>query len=106
MLGPEAVRKIAKVFLSDNTIFRRIDDMSADIKSVVLKKIRISEKFVSQLDECTDISGHAQLLVNVRFMDGDSIIENFLFCKALPEKATGEKIFRFTSEYLEQEELK
>ena len=106
MLGPEAVKKIAKVPLSDNTIFRRIDDMSADIKSVVLEKIRISEKFALQLDECTGISGHAQLLVNVRFVDGDSIREDFLFCKTLLEKATGEEIFRVTSEYLEQGGLK
>ncbi|KAJ1150639.1 hypothetical protein NDU88_003429 [Pleurodeles waltl] len=89
MLGPEAAKEIAKVPLSDNTISRRINDMSADIESVVLEKIRISEKFVLQLDESTDINGHAQLLANVRFVDGDAIRENFFFCKALPEKTTG-----------------
>ncbi|XP_040197495.1 zinc finger BED domain-containing protein 5-like [Rana temporaria] len=103
MLGPEAAKKIAKVPLSDNTISRRINDMSADIESVVLEKIR--EKFALQLDESTDISGHAQLLANVRFVDGDAIRENFFFCKALPEKTT-EEIFRVTSEYLEQGGLK
>ncbi|KAJ1153376.1 hypothetical protein NDU88_006137 [Pleurodeles waltl] len=106
MLGPEAAKEIAKVPLSDNTISRRINDMSADIESVVLEKIRISEKFALQLDESTDISGHAQLLANVRFVDGDAIRENFFFCKALPEKTTGEEIFRVTSEYLEQGGLK
>ena len=69
---------------------------------MVLEKIHISEKFALQLDKCTDISGHAQLLANVRFVDGDSIRENFLFCQALPEKATGEEIFRVTLECLEQ----
>ncbi|KAJ1135834.1 hypothetical protein NDU88_002264 [Pleurodeles waltl] len=106
MLGPEAAKEIAKVPLSDNTISRRINDMSADIESVVLEKIRISEKFALQLDESTDISGHAQLLANVRFVDGDAIRENFFFCKALPEKTTGEEIFWVTSEYLEQGGLK
>nr|XP_039265502.1 zinc finger BED domain-containing protein 5-like [Styela clava] len=40
--------------------------MSADIESVVLDKIRIGNKFALQLDESTDISGHAQLLANVQ----------------------------------------
>lgn len=106
MLGSEAVKEIAKVHLSDNTISRRIDDMSADIESVILEKICIAEKFALQLDECTDITGHAQLLANVRFVDGDTIRENFLFCKALPEKTTGEEIFRVPSEYVEQGGLK
>ena len=106
MLGPEAAKEIAKVPLSDNTISRRIDDMSADIENVVLEKIRISKKFALQLDESTDISGHAQLLANARFVDGDIIRENFFFCKILPKTTTGEEIFRVTSEYLEQGGLK
>lgn len=105
-LRPKAVKEIAKVPLSDNTTSRRIDDMSADIKSVVLEKIRIAEKFVLHLDECTDITGHGQLLANVRFVDEDAIRENFLFCKILPDKTTGKDIFRVTSEYLKQGGLK
>ena len=57
----------------------------------------ISEKFALQLDESTDISGHAQLLANVRFVDDR---ENFLFSKV------GEEIFRATSEYIYQGGLK
>ena len=106
MLGPEAVKEIAKVPLSDNTISRRIGEMSADIESVVLDKIRVSTKFALQLDESTDVSGHTQLVTNVRFVDGDTIRENFLFCKALPGRTTGEEIFRVTSKYLEKGGLK
>ena len=72
--------------------------MSADVESVALDKIRIG-------NESTNISGHAQLLANMRFVDENTFRENFLFCKALPEK-TGEEIFCITSGYLKKGGLK
>ena len=57
--------------------------MSVDIKIIVLEKIRIGKHFSLQLDEYTDISKNVQLLANVRFVNGDTIRENFLFCKTL-----------------------
>ena len=99
MLGPDAIREVTKVPLSDNTISRRIDDMSVDIEIIVLEKSHIGKHFSLQLDEYTDLSKIAQLLTNVRFVDGDIIRENFLFCKTLV-KTTEEEIFYITMEYL------
>ena len=100
MLGPDAVQEVTKVLPSDNTTSRRIDDMSVDIESIVLEKIRIGRHFSLQLDKYTDISKNVQLLANVRFVDGNTIRENFLFCKTLV-KTTRAEIFCITTKYLE-----
>ena len=79
MLSPDTVQEVTKVLLSDNTISRHIDDMSVDFETIVLEKIRIGKHFSLQLDKYTDISKNVELLANVRFVDGDTIRENFLF---------------------------
>ena len=45
MLGADAVKEVAKLPLSENTIARQIVDMYVDIESNILGKIRISGKF-------------------------------------------------------------
>ncbi|XP_067122763.1 zinc finger BED domain-containing protein 5-like, partial [Centruroides vittatus] len=48
----------------------------------------------------------AELLRCPAYIDGNIIATNFFFCKQLPERATGEEIFRVTNEYVLQNELK
>ena len=62
--------------------------MSVDSETIVLEKIRIGKHVSLQLDEYADLSKNAQLLANVRFVDGDIIRKNFLFFKTLV-KTTG-----------------
>uniref|UniRef100_A0A3B4ZJ55 DUF4371 domain-containing protein n=1 Tax=Stegastes partitus TaxID=144197 RepID=A0A3B4ZJ55_9TELE len=62
------------------TVCRRVDKMGKDIVEQVVGKL--SNSFFLQLDESTDISGNAQLVGLVRYIDADNIYET-----------TGEDIF-------------
>ena len=104
IIGPNAVKDVAKLPLSDNAKARRIKDTSGDIENNILEKVRISVGFALQVDESTVTSGHAQYLANVRYIDGDAIRENFLFYKRSPVNTT-EEIFRVTSDYFEKKDL-
>ncbi|PNF33765.1 hypothetical protein B7P43_G10211, partial [Cryptotermes secundus] len=75
-------------------------DMSSDTEAIMKEKINSSQKFSLHIDESTDTSGHAQLLAYIRYIDGDVIATNFFFRKELPERATGEEVFRVTNEYV------
>ena len=54
MCGEEAVRKLAQISLSNNTIQRRIVDISTSISQQLLGSIKLGGSFSLQLDESTD----------------------------------------------------
>uniref|UniRef100_A0A672M114 HAT C-terminal dimerisation domain-containing protein n=1 Tax=Sinocyclocheilus grahami TaxID=75366 RepID=A0A672M114_SINGR len=61
MLGEKAAKTLDKIPLSDNTVARRIDSISADILSQLISRIKNSE-----VNESTDITNLSNLLVYVR----------------------------------------
>ena len=99
MLGQKEAEEVRKVSLSAETIKRRIGDMSEDLLETLLNKLKTSGKFSLHIDETMDIKKQAQLLAVVRFVDGNAITEEYLFCKKLPERTTGQDIFRVTNEF-------
>ena len=99
------MNKIKKVPVSDNAISRRIDDMSTDIESNVADRVKRADMFALQADESIDVSGRAQLLLFIRFVDEEEIVENFLCCKELTATTTGQNIFDCVSMYLHSQQL-
>jgi len=65
MHGEANANELKKIPLSRDTVSHRIVNMYDDIKSQLLNRLR-GNYFAMQLDECTDITNLAQLLVCVR----------------------------------------
>ena len=106
MFGPELEKEVKKIPLADNTIGRRIQHMSEDIKQqmkIIFKDENVM--FALQLDESTDISGLSQLLVIIRFIHNEKIIEQFLCCQEMLLKTTGEDIFKIVDGFMKENNL-
>ena len=90
--GDESVKKLNSISLSNDTVQRRIEEMSVDILQQVISDIYRSESgFAIQLDESTDVTNCAQLLVFARCVGKEGVEEEFLM-KAVLEATTKEMI--------------
>jgi|UniRef100_A0A2S2QK75 hypothetical protein len=93
MFGEKNVKKINSIPLSNNTISRRIQDISEDIELTVIDRINKSKIFAIQVDESTDVANFAVLLIIARYLNNNEIEENVLLCHLLSERTTGEDLF-------------
>ncbi|GFU72571.1 DUF4371 domain-containing protein [Trichonephila clavipes] len=76
LIGGSADIDICRIPLSNDTIHRRIKDMSENIEQNTAKTLANSN-FALQVDETTDITGNAQLIAFVRFMhENDTLLDN------------------------------
>jgi len=100
MLGPEVAAKVKTVPLSDDTMSRRIEDLSSDLQDQIRENFKTpeDERWALQVDECTDISGKAQLLAFIRFIKDGKLVNEFFFCKDLKSTTTGGDIFELVNE--------
>lgn len=102
MLGDDAEKQLSKIPLSNDTVHRRILEMSTDIEENVCRNKLQDAYFALQVDESTDISNKAQLLAFIRFIDGDRIVNQYLCCKELLTTTKGEDIFLILNSYFEK----
>lgn len=105
MLGDKASKELDVVSLSNNTVKKRIDEMSGNVKEQLILNVKASRFYALQLDESTDISNDANLLAYVRYEHNNSISEDFLFCLPLPSHTTGEAIFEVLNNFMSTREI-
>ena len=91
VLGEEAAAKLKSVLLSNNTVKKRIEEESVDIADQVISGVKDSKYgFPIQLDESTDVTNNAQLLVYVRYTQENAVKTELLMNFPVQQR---EKIF-------------
>lgn len=91
--------------LADNTVARRIDDISEDLCDQLVSGLRTS-KCAIQVDEATDVAKDAHLIAYVRYVAENNIIEDVLFCNSIPGKATSNEIFNIIDTFFDENDIK
>ncbi|KAK2721868.1 hypothetical protein QYM36_003994 [Artemia franciscana] len=99
MFDTKTATALQSIPVSNNTISRRIEDIASDIVMQVIEQIKLTKMFALQLDESTDVSGEAQVIVFVRYQDCSDIRENILFCQNLQSRTTGEELFKVIDKF-------
>ena len=84
MLGKEAENKLFVVPLSNDIVRSRINDIGEDILGQVVANSKASPtKFSIKLDKTTDVANLNQIIAFVRYVKGQEIKKEFLFCTQL-----------------------
>ena len=105
LIGEEAAAKLESVFLSNNTVKNRIEEMPVDIPDQVISGVKDSKYcFSIQLDESTDVTNNAQLLVYVRYAQDNSIKTELLMSKEL-STTKGKDIFEALDNFFKLNKL-
>ncbi|XP_025266439.1 SCAN domain-containing protein 3-like [Camponotus floridanus] len=95
---------LKRIPLSNNTVQRRIDEMSSDIESFLCNYLQTTH-FSIQLDESTLPGNEALLLAYVRFVIDEEIHEELLFAKTLETDTKGESIFNVLSDFFKEKSI-
>ena len=105
VLGEEAAKKLNDISVSNDTISRRINELSENINELVVDEIKKSRLFAIQLDESTDVALCSQLLVFARYMVEGDFKDEFLFCKTLNTTTKAQDVMEMVDKFFEEHGL-
>ncbi|XP_075048007.1 zinc finger BED domain-containing protein 5-like [Mixophyes fleayi] len=104
MVGESAGKLLSKVPLSNNTMSRRIQHMAEDLNDQLIEKIK-GKEFALQLDEATDSNKDAHLICYTRFVDGENLVEDLLFCKSITAGTKAQDLFQIIDTFMSENNL-
>lgn len=91
LIDEATAQKLKAIPLSNNTIARRIDEISEDMKEQLVEKVK-DKHFALQVDEATDSNKDCLLIAYVRYVDTDELSEDLLFCNYVRKRATADEL--------------
>ena len=106
LLGRNEAKRIDSVSLSDDTVNSRIAGIANDILSQHIAQIQDSPCRISlQFDETADIKSISQLVAYVRFVNGNAIVDESLFCQEMKERTTAKNVFDLVNAFLRENSI-
>ena len=105
ILGKEKANKLEEISLSNDSVKKRISEMSQDILLQVVEEIRFSSIFSLQLGDSTDVSSCVHLLVCARYIFENNVKKQYLFSEPLSTTCKGEDVFRVVKVFFESHAL-
>ena len=102
ILCPEKIKEFESVSLSRKTVTTRIDAIASNLSTQFRQRIENFKYFSVTMDESTDRSDTAQLLIFIRCINDEFNITEELAClQSIKEKTTGQIIYNEFSESLQ-----